>query len=128
MLMNSEKTLNSTLIKQTLRKLGLSQKELAERTDVTGQAVTNWLKGKDFPRPAALLRLSVSLGLEVDDLVTGQDPATPIVAFRKKGSSKTTQAHVEKATHIGWLLRPLVPFLPLQSQIRPVLRLSLIHI
>ena len=120
--MNSEKTLNSALIKQTLRKLGLSQKELAEQTDVTGQAVTNWLKGKDFPRPAALLRLSVSLGLEVDDLVTGQDAATPIVAFRKKGSSKTTQAHIEKATHIGWLLRPLVPFLPLQSQIRPVLR------
>ena len=120
--MDSEQTLNSDLIKQTLRKLGLNQKELAEQIEVTGQAVTNWLKGKDFPRPAALLRLSVTLGLNVDDLVTRNDPATPVVAFRKKGSSKTTQAHIDKATHVGWLLRPLVPYLPLQSQIRPALR------
>ena len=120
--MISDKALNTELIKGRLRSMGLSQKELAAEVDVTAQAVTNWLKGKDFPRPPALLRMATALGISLDELLLRDDPAKPVVAFRKKGSSKTTQAHIENAEHIGWLLRPLVEFLPEQSQIRPAFR------
>ena len=118
----SSEALNIDLIKTRLRSAGLTQKDLATQVDVTAQAVTNWLKGKDFPRPPALLRMATMLEVSVDDLVSRDDPAKPVIAFRKKGSSKTTQAHIEKAEHVGWLLRPLVEFLPAQNQIRPVFR------
>ena len=120
----SSEALNTDLIKNRLRSIGLTQKDLATQIDVTAQAVTNWLKGKDFPRPPALLRMATLLEVSLDELVSRDDPARPVIAFRKKGSSKTTQAHVEKAEHVGWLLRPLVKFLPAQSQIRPVFRSS----
>ena len=120
--MTSENALNTELIKDRLRSAGLSQKDLAAQVDVTAQAVTNWLKGKDFPRPPTLLRLATVLEVSLDDLLLRDDPAKPVIAFRKKGSSKTTQAHIEKAEHTGWLLRPLVEFLPARNQIRPVFR------
>ena len=120
--MSSEETLNTDLIRERLRSVGLSQKDLATQVEVTAQAVTNWLKGTDFPRPSALLRIATALEVSLDDLLVRDDPAKPVIAFRKKGSSKTTRAHIEKAEHIGWLLRPLVEFLPEQNQIRPVFR------
>lgn len=42
------------------------------------------MKGKDFPRPATLLRLASILQLPFDQLVETSSPGKPIVAFRKK--------------------------------------------
>ena len=121
---NTSRTLNSAVIKEALEAAGMTQKDLAKQLEVTAQAVTNWLKGKDFPRPPKLLKLAVTLNLTADQLVQSDDSAHPIVAFRKKGSSKTTLEHIRKAEHIGKLLRPLVPFLTGQNSIRPVFRAS----
>jgi hypothetical protein len=40
------------------------------------------------------------------------DEGRPVVAFRKKGNAKTTTEHITKASSIGMLLKPLVPYLP----------------
>lgn len=104
--------INANAVRSKLEELGLGQKDLAEFVGVSAQAVTNWLQGKDFPRPAKLLKLSAALRLNHDELVVKEDDSSrPVVAFRKKGAAKTTDEHVKKAEAIGGLLRPLVSYL-----------------
>lgn len=116
-----QKLLNSEKIKSALQAKGWTQKDLATMLEVTGQAVTNWLKGTDFPRPDKLLKLASTLKLNFSDLVITSNQDQPIIAFRKKGAAKTTDEHIAKAIAMGSLLKPLVPFLPnvhaLRSQI-----------
>jgi transcriptional regulator with XRE-family HTH domain len=107
-----QKTLNTDALREALSEQGLTQQQLAGSIGVSSQAVTNWLKGKDFPRPAALLKLATTLRLTFEELVQTSNQGQPIVAFRKKGGAKTTAAHVAKACNIGMLLKPLVPYLP----------------
>lgn len=45
-----------------------------------------------------------------------------MVAFRRKAGSKTTVAHFEKASEIGFLLRPLVPMLDTLGDAKTVFR------
>jgi len=78
---------------------------------VSAQSVTNWFKGKDFPRPDKLLKLATILQLSFSQLVA-PPPDQPVVAFRKKAGAKTTDEHILKALGIGGLLKPLVDFLP----------------
>ncbi|MYM69240.1 helix-turn-helix domain-containing protein [Pseudoduganella sp. FT55W] len=106
-----QKTLHSSTIKTALAELGWSQKELAEQVGVTAQAVTNWLKGSDFPRPDKLLKLAMLLKLSFAELVAPEANA-PVVAFRKKAGAKTTDAHRLKAMAMGTMLKPLVEYLP----------------
>lgn len=106
-----EKVIHSESVKDALAALGWSQKRLAEEIGVTSQAVTNWLKGVDFPRPDKLLKLATSLGLSFDKLVT-LTAKQPVVAYRKKGGAKTTEKHLLKAMSMGAMLKPLVPYLP----------------
>lgn len=113
-----QKNLQSDVIKRALVEQGLTQKELAAALDVSAQAVTNWLKGKDFPRPAALLKLAATLKLNFDQIVQKDNFSQPVVAFRKKAGSKTTQDHINHAIEMGMLLKPLVPYLPVQQALR----------
>lgn len=112
------KTLDSANIRRALAERGFSQKALAREIGVSSQAVTNWLKGKDFPRPAALLKLATTLQLGFDELTQSDHSGAPIVAFRKKGNSATTAAHVAKAAGMGMLLKLLVPYLRAQQVLR----------
>jgi transcriptional regulator with XRE-family HTH domain/Zn-dependent peptidase ImmA (M78 family) len=106
-----EKLLNSTVIQAALAQRGITQKQLASTVGISSQAVTNWLKGKDFPRPASLLKLATTLGLTFDQLVQTSNVGRPIIAYRKKANVKTTNAHIAKAEGIGMLLKPLVAYL-----------------
>lgn len=112
-----DKVINSAAVKQGLAALGWSQKELAGAIGVSGQAVTNWLKGVDFPRPNKLLQLATTLRLGFDQLVSSTAPK-PVVAYRKKGNSKTTERHLTKALAMGALLRVLAEYLPAQRALR----------
>lgn len=106
------KVLHTDAIRAALHDKGWDQKKLAQAVGVSAQSVTNWMKGTDFPRPATLLKLATTLSLGFDRLVLADTANQPVVAFRKKGSAKTTQAHVQRAVAIGELLRPLVNYLP----------------
>lgn len=106
-----KKTLKTDAVRASLTEHGLTQLQLAKSIGVSSQAVTNWLKGKDFPGPAKLLKLATTLRLSFEELVQTTDESRPVVAFRKKGNAKTTAAHFDKAHAIGMLLKPLVPYL-----------------
>jgi transcriptional regulator with XRE-family HTH domain len=116
-----EKQLNSTAIQNVLAERGITQKQLAMAVGKSSQAVTNWLKGKDFPRPASLLKLATTLGLNFDQLVQTSDIGRPVIAYRKKANSKTTDAHITKAEGIGMLLKPLIAHLPELQALRTLI-------
>lgn len=116
-----QKVINIEAFRTALAEHGLTQKDLAKIAGVSSQAVTNWLKGKDFPRPATLLKLATTLKLNFDQLVLTQDADRPIIAFRKKDNAKTTLAHVKNAEDIGMLLKPLVDYLTEQQALRTLI-------
>ncbi|ADE12664.1 XRE family transcriptional regulator [Sideroxydans lithotrophicus] len=116
-----EKLLNSAAIQSALAERGITQKQLASEVGTSSQAVTNWLKGKDFPRPASLLKLATTLGLTFDQLVLTNDVGRPVIAYRKKANAKTTDAHIAKAEGIGMLLKPLVTHLPELQALRTLI-------
>lgn len=116
-----QKVINTDTVRSVLSKQGITQKGLAESVGVSPQAVTNWLHGIDFPRPAMLLKLATILKLTFDQLVQSEDAGRPIIAFRKKGNAKTTTLHITKAVEIGMLLKPLVQYLPELRALRPLL-------
>ena len=113
-----QKVIHSDNIKNAIQARGWTQKDLASQLGVTGQAVTNWLKGTAFPRPDKLLKLATTLQLGFADLVQLPQAAQPVVAFRKKAGAKTTDEHVIKAMAMGTLLKALVPFLSAVPQLR----------
>jgi transcriptional regulator with XRE-family HTH domain len=116
----ANKSLNLEAIEKNLSTLGLSQSQVADALGVSRQIVSQWLKGTKFPRPAKLLSLSKLLKLSFNDLVCKADTSLePVVAFRKKGSHKITDAYLEDAKDKGYLLQQLVPCLPFDNLSKP---------
>ena len=107
-----QKVIRKDTFKAALSKRGWTQSALAKAVGVTPQAVTNWLKGVDFPRPDKLLKLATLLKLSFDQLVEQPQTDQPIVAFRKKAGAKTTDGHIYNARGMGMLLKLLIEFLP----------------
>ena len=59
-------------------------------------------------------------GLTLDQtLERVPDAADPVVAFRKMGARKTTEAHIVRAQKMGRLLAPVVPYLPFDELVAP---------
>jgi transcriptional regulator with XRE-family HTH domain/Zn-dependent peptidase ImmA (M78 family) len=111
-----QRVINTESIKSVLASKGWDQKRLSKELGVSAQAITNWFKGVDFPRPDKLLKLSTALSLPFSGLVLTPNIEQPVVAFRKRAGTKTTQDHLQRAQLAGSLLRPLVPYLsPLKS-------------
>jgi transcriptional regulator with XRE-family HTH domain len=106
------KRLNIKTLRAALDKTGLNASALAEKLDVSREAVSKWLNGEAFPRPDKLLRLSSIVDLAFGELVIREEDDEPIIAFRKTRGSKTTDDHITHAREMGRLLKELVPFLP----------------
>ncbi len=114
------KELNIDLVRNTMDAKGLNQKKLAEAIDVSRTIVTNWFKGDKFPRPDKLLKIGITLGLSLNQLVIElPTPLSPVVSFRKKMNRKTKSQHFERASDMGRLLELLVDFYPFDSLIQP---------
>lgn len=105
------KVIHSESIKAALASRGWTQEQLAKEIGESPQVVSHWLQGKNFPRPEKLLKLATTLVLGFDQLVMS-DANKPIIAFRKKAGSRTTDEHIVKAMAMAALLRPLVDYLP----------------
>jgi transcriptional regulator with XRE-family HTH domain len=56
-----QRVINIETVKTVLEKKGWDQKRLSKEVGVSAQAITNWFKGIDFPRPDKLLKLSTML-------------------------------------------------------------------
>jgi len=106
------RSLDSERLDRALAAQGLSQAALAKELGVTRAAVSKWFRGESFPRPDKLLKIALTVGLPYEELVSENAGNEPLVAFRKKGARKTTEAHVARAKDMGRLLTRLVPQLP----------------
>ncbi|HCA34404.1 MAG TPA: XRE family transcriptional regulator, partial [Lachnospiraceae bacterium] len=64
-------------IRECRGKLGLSQKELAERSGIGYRTITSYESGQRFPQPAQLYKLAKALGVSTDYLRDDsiEDPA-----------------------------------------------------
>ncbi len=112
--------LNIQAVKEAMKLKGLSPSQLAKNLDVTRESVSKWLSGKKYPRPGKLLKIALMLKLDFEQLVRSEfTENTPIVAFRKKGTSKTKDKHIAQALYMGNLLASLVPYLPFDRFISP---------
>jgi transcriptional regulator with XRE-family HTH domain len=118
--LSMERLLNRTVLEETLIAKGLTQSSLADRLGLTRAAVSKWFTGKSAPRPPELLRLGRLLGLSHAQLVQPPAPSDePLVAFRKRASTRTTPDHVAHAREMGRLLAPIVPHLPFNRFLSP---------
>lgn len=104
--------LNTNNINKAMNSSGMNAAKLANTLGVSREAVSKWLNNKSFPRPDKLLKLSLSLSLRYEDLIIQKNKNDPRVAFRKKGNVKITKLHIKNAKEIGYLLKPLVKYLP----------------
>jgi len=118
MVRDMSKLLNTSAMQNALSANGWTQSELAKKVNVSSQSVTNWMRGEGFPRPAALLKLSLHLKLNFDDLVTQPNLDEPIVVFRKKAGAKTKDHHFSQAREKGLLLGRLAKHITNTAQLR----------
>ena len=115
-----QRMLRIDAIGDALAASGLSQAAIARELEVSREAVSKWLRGRSSPRPDKLLRLALLLDLTLDEMVARVPDATdPVVAFRKVGARKTTEAHIARAQKMGRLLAPVVPYLPFDALVAP---------
>jgi transcriptional regulator with XRE-family HTH domain len=119
MLSAMSRTLDTARLTAAMQQVGLSQADLAKALTVSREAVSKWLSGEAVPRPDKLVRLGMLVKLRAHELIQAADTALPVIAFRKKGAAKTTQAHIQRAQEMGLLLRPLVAHLPFDRFVRP---------
>lgn len=114
-----EKTLHRDAVEGAMQRTGLNASDLATKIGVSRQAVSNWLNGKDLPRPDKLLKLSLLLKLSFNDLVASSTaPMEPQVAFRRMARQKTTDDHLDRARSMGRLLAGLVDYLPFNRMVK----------
>lgn len=112
--------LNTILIKSTMKALGLSQAQLAQRCSVSKEAVSNWLSGESIPRPNKLKALSEALQIEIDNLLGGEGSLPePVVAYRTRKNRPVTGSAQEAAFDIARHLRELVPFVRREALFAP---------
>jgi transcriptional regulator with XRE-family HTH domain/Zn-dependent peptidase ImmA (M78 family) len=107
-----EQRLNTDVIQRALIAASMQQTDLAKKLNVSDQAVSNWMKGTNFPRPDKLLKLAALLKKQFSDLVIEDTAEKPVVAFRLKANAKLTPSRYEDAVEVGYLLKRLVAHLP----------------
>ena len=114
------KQLNIDLVRDVMADKGFNQAKLSEALQVSRTIVTNWFNGDKFPRPDKLLRLGITLGLPLSQLVIElPNPLAPVVSFRKKMNRKTKTQHFDRANDMGCLLESLVDFYPFDNLVQP---------
>ena len=115
-----EKRLNVSKLQEAAESKGLNQSAIAKELRVTRASVSKWFSGKSFPRPAELLNLGRLLKLRHQELVERLVPVEqPLVAFRKRASCKTTDAHIARAQNMGHFLKALVGYLSVDEFMGP---------
>ncbi len=69
--MCTEKNQFSVRLEKLLKIRGLTQKELAEKSEVTEAAISHYVKGDRTPRSAVLYRIAMALDTTSDYLIEG---------------------------------------------------------
>ena len=101
-----EKTLGKR-IAELRKERGLKQDALAEKLSISSQAVSKWENDQTCPDISVLPLLAEILGVTVDKLLTGKDPA-PIVQLAPQ-EKKDLVLRMEIAAVDGSVVRTNVP-------------------
>ena len=64
------------VISSRRKELGLTQKDLAEKLDITDKAVSKWERGLACPDTALIPKLAVILGITIEELMTAKPAET----------------------------------------------------
>lgn len=106
--MNNEKT--GELIRALRTEKGITQKQLAERLNISNATVSKWETGHGFPDVSLLEPLSDALGITVTELVSGcrteqntcgADPAKDVLDLSRK---EQNHSDLKTAALIGFIL------------------------
>lgn len=73
------------IISALRRENGLTQKELADRLNITDKAVSKWERNVAYPDTATIPKLAEILGVSVEELMTAK--AVPAPAHKKGGET-----------------------------------------
>lgn len=101
-------------------RLGLNQAALAERCEVSREAVSNWLSGESVPRPNKAKLLGEVLSLKIEEVFGGGDAIPePVVAYRTRRNRAVTGPAKEAAEELARHLQELVPFVQRETLFAP---------
>ena len=70
-------------IAQKRKAVGLTQKQLAEKLNISFQAISKWEKGMAMPGSDVLIKLANELQVNVEDILNGKD--SNCVSYSKAG-------------------------------------------
>lgn len=87
-------------------KKGLSQDELAEKVFVTRQAVSRWETGKGLPEVSLMLPLCASLGITVNDLLSGERVSG--TNYQKKAEENMMDLMKENEENRRWMILSVI--------------------
>ena len=72
----SEKNM-ADMISSRRRELGMTQKELADKLNITDKAVSKWERGLACPDTTAIPKLAQILGISIEELMTSKPAEIP---------------------------------------------------
>lgn len=84
------------------RAQGLTQAKLAETLGVTDRAVSKWETGKSMPDASLMLPLCSTLGISVNELLSGEKIAMD--DYRKNAEENLVELKRQQETHVKMLL------------------------
>ncbi len=88
------------ILKQERQRLGLSQKELAERVDATLMTISNWERGKTLPGPYHRRQLSVLFGKTLAELALVEEQSQD--SSREQLPLYTYHGHTDWVWSVAW--------------------------
>jgi transcriptional regulator with XRE-family HTH domain len=115
------KRIDSAALEARLAELGLSQSAVADRLGCSREAVSQWMLGKSFPRPRALLELASITGLSFDRLVVAEAVNGPQYAYRNHRNAKLTDDLRERAEDMVAALQQMLPCFRFETSFAPPL-------
>lgn len=102
----------NTSIKDLRKKKNMTQDELAEKLNVTRQAVSNWENGKTQPDIETLTQLAEAFDVSVERLIYGKEKSRWYISF----NPQTTVANTAQGcVNIGAILAVVLSYAKWQS-------------
>ena len=76
--------------------LGLTQQQLADRLNISFQAVSKWENGSTYPNIESLYELATALNVTVDEILIGNEKVKEGLSYSKAGIDITYTDTIKK--------------------------------
>ena len=91
-------------IKRFREEKGFSQEGLAEKLNVTRQAVSNWEREKTQPDIETLHNISMVLEVTIEDLIYGEDNHKGRIVIQKQSAEKIVKRGITFGTALAMVI------------------------